>query len=80
MDHLDAVINDSALQSNTFYFLFFQFRYPGKSTLCQVIIQELKLNSGALTLYEGNRSLAIPGKDVGKINLTYYCAVEKSYN
>lgn len=80
MDHLDAVIN-SALQSNTYYyFLFFQFRYPGKSTLCQVIIQELKLNSGALTLYEGNRSLAIPGKDVGKINLTYYCAVEKPYN
>ena len=79
MDHLDAVIN-SALQSNTFYFLFFQFRYPGKSTLCQVIIQELKLNSGALTLYEGNRSLAIPGKDVGKINLTDYCAVEKPYN
>ena len=58
-----------------FFHIFFPIFsiYLGKSTLCQVIIQELQLNSGVLTLYEGNRSLAIPGKDVGKIKLLSYC-------
>ena len=56
-----------------FHHFFSIWLYLGKSTLCQVIIQELQLNSGVLTLYEGNRSLAIPGKDVGKIKLLSYC-------
>ena len=41
----------------------------GKSTLCQVIVQALKIHSGTLTLFGGDTSLAIPGKDVGKITI-----------
>ena len=43
----------------------------GKSTLCQVIVQALKIHSGTLTLFGGDTSLAIPGKDVGKISTVF---------